>query len=106
MQILAEIQKMLTEMQCEPEQFLGRIILMTMYNDIIWREKRKQRIMYCEFQNRSRKCKKICARTLVFSWALIRKEMVRNSHVQAEWRMTVKADTLYSVCPVLWNEEI
>ena len=26
LQILAEIQKMMAELQCEPEQFLGRII--------------------------------------------------------------------------------
>ena len=34
LQILAEIQKMMTEIQCEHEQILGRIILMSMYNDI------------------------------------------------------------------------
>ena len=32
--ILAEIQKMiLAELRCEPEQFQGRIIFMTMHND-------------------------------------------------------------------------
>ena len=46
--------------------------------------KRKQRIVYCEFQNRSRICKKIRARTLVVSWAWIGIEMVRNSYLQAE----------------------
>ena len=35
----------------------------------------------------SRICEKIRARTLVVSWAWIRKEMVRNSHVQTEWKM-------------------
>ena len=49
--------------------------------------KRKQRIMYCEFQNRRRICKKIRARTLVVSRTWIRKETVRNKHVQTEWRM-------------------
>ena len=43
--------------------------------------KRKRRIVYCEFQNRGRK---IRTRTLVVSRTWIRKEMVRNSHVQAE----------------------
>ena len=28
----------MTELQCEPEQFPGRIIFMSMYNDIVWRE--------------------------------------------------------------------
>ena len=36
LQILAEIQKMMNEMQCEPEQFTGRIIFTLMYNDILW----------------------------------------------------------------------
>ena len=35
LQILAEIQKMMTEIQCELEQFTGRIF-MSVYNDIVW----------------------------------------------------------------------
>ena len=39
-QILAEIQRMMTEIKCEPEQFQGRIIFMSMYYDIVvWEEK-------------------------------------------------------------------
>ena len=38
-QILAEIQNMMTEIKCEPEQFQGRIVFMSMYNDTVWREK-------------------------------------------------------------------
>ena len=34
--ILGEIQKMMTESKCEPEQFKGRIIFMSMYDDIDW----------------------------------------------------------------------
>ena len=34
--ILTEIQKMMTESHCEPEQLTGRIIFMSMYNDIDW----------------------------------------------------------------------
>ena len=37
--ILSEIQKMMTEIKCEPEQFQGRIIFMSMYSDIVWGEK-------------------------------------------------------------------
>ena len=37
--ILGEIQKYMTELQCEPEQFKGRIIFMSMYNDIVWGER-------------------------------------------------------------------
>ena len=30
------IHNMMTEMQCEPEQFPGRIIFMSMLNDVVW----------------------------------------------------------------------
>ena len=40
--ILAEIQKMMFDINCEPEQFQGRIIFMSMFYDIEW-EKRGNR---------------------------------------------------------------
>ena len=43
--ILEEIQNFMIELQCEPEQFEGRIIFMSMYNDIIWENGEKQN--YC-----------------------------------------------------------
>ena len=46
--ILEEIQKLITELQCEPEQFKRRIIFMSMYNDILWGGTRKQIKLYCE----------------------------------------------------------
>ena len=49
--------------------------------------KRKRRFMFCEFQTRTRICKKTRARTLVVSRAWIREEVVRNSHVQTEWKI-------------------
>ena len=36
LQILAEIQKMMTGTQCEFEQFQGRMIFISMYNDNVW----------------------------------------------------------------------
>ena len=39
LQILAEIQNMMTEIKCELEQFQGRRICMSMYNDIVCGEK-------------------------------------------------------------------
>ena len=36
--ILEEIQKFMNEFKCEPEQFKGRIIFMSMKNDHVWRE--------------------------------------------------------------------
>ena len=46
--LLGEIQKFMTELQCEPEQLKDRIIFMSMYNDIVWRE-----------QGNTEKCEKI-----------------------------------------------
>ena len=37
--ILEEIQKIMIDWQCEPEQFKGRIIFMSMHNDIAWWER-------------------------------------------------------------------
>ena len=35
LQILAQIQNMMTEVKCEPEQFKARIIFVSMFNDIV-----------------------------------------------------------------------
>ena len=40
--ILSEIQKMMAELECEPEQFQRRIIFMSMFNDITWRTPRNE----------------------------------------------------------------
>ena len=45
LQILDEIQKMMTESKCEPEQLKGRIIFMSMYNDIDWRKRETKKIV-------------------------------------------------------------
>ena len=34
-----KIQSLMRDLQCEPEQFKDRIIFMSMYNDIVWRER-------------------------------------------------------------------
>ena len=34
--LLEKIQNLMTDLQCEPEHFKGRIIFMSMYNDIEW----------------------------------------------------------------------
>ena len=44
LQILAEIQNTMTETQCELEQCQGRIIFMSMYNDIVWRQEGNDKI--------------------------------------------------------------
>ena len=74
--ILEEIQKSMTESQCEPEQFKGRIIFMSMYNDIVWGERTQK--MYYEFCYSCELCSQILARTLVIFGTWVREEMVRN----------------------------
>ena len=49
--ILEEIHKFMKEMQCELEQFNDRIIFMSMYNDIAWRETGNPE--KCEFNSRT-----------------------------------------------------
>ena len=72
--LLAKIQSLMRDLQCEPEHFIGRIIFMSMYNDIAWGEKgNKER---CEI------CSQIPSWSLVFLGAWIRKEMVRKLHWQ------------------------
>ena len=39
MGILNQIQQMMGELQCEPENFTSKIIFMSMFNDILWGEK-------------------------------------------------------------------
>ena len=53
----------------------------------LYGEKRKPRSMCCEFHDCGRICKKVSARSLVVSRAWIRKEVVRNTYVQTEWRV-------------------
>ena len=82
-----EIQKTMTKSKCEPEQFQGRIIFISIYNDIDWGKTRKQRKLYCECSQSYWVCSKIHARTLVISGAWIGEDMVRNPSPQARWRM-------------------
>ena len=37
--LLEKIQSLMRDLQCEPEHFIGRIIFMSMHNDIAWGEK-------------------------------------------------------------------
>ena len=87
LQILTEIQNMVTEIKCEPEHFQGRIIFMSMFHDIVWGEKgNKERSEYTS------QTVVDCARrfprghwSFLGSW--IRIEVVRNSRIQTKWRV-------------------
>ena len=47
--ILDEIQKVMGELQCEPENFTDKIIFMSMFKRLCVGRKRKHREMYSEF---------------------------------------------------------
>ena len=44
--ILEEIQKIMEDVQCEPEQLNDKIIFMSMYNDIVWEKKETQKTVF------------------------------------------------------------
>ena len=54
--ILNEIQNMMAELQCEPEQFQGRIIFMSMFREFVWVNSRKWRQLCGEFHE----CRCMC----------------------------------------------
>ena len=54
--VLVEIQNMMTEIECELEQFQGRNIFMSKYNDIVWREKGNKKLCIANCL----KCTRIC----------------------------------------------
>ena len=74
---------MMTEINCGLEQFPGRIIFMSMYDDIVCGEKGNKELCVL----RIGLCKKIRAQTLVVSWAWTKEEMVQNSYVQTDLKM-------------------
>ena len=46
LELVREVQKFMSKMG-EPEQFQGRIIFMSMFNDIIWRYEDNENGLYC-----------------------------------------------------------
>ena len=58
--ILNQVQQMMAELQCEPENFTGRNIFMSMFNDIVWDAKGNYEL--CE--NNSKTIKKYAERFL------------------------------------------
>ena len=80
---------MMTEIQCEPEQSTGRIIFMSMYNDIQWWEKGNEEmcisIRIPELWQIMRKD----SRTVIgrFFGLVQKRSGTEHTHVQTEWSM-------------------
>ena len=85
-EILDEIQKMMTKSKCEPEQFKGRIIFMSMYNDIDW-NKRGNRKTVLRILTDLLSMLEDSRKDIGHFQAWIGEEMVRNSCAQTRWRM-------------------
>ena len=80
---LEKIQKLIADLQCEPEHFKDMIIFMSMYNDIVWHAKGNQE--QCEYNSKTDSCglcSQIPSRSLVFLGSWIRRKVVRNLHLQ------------------------
>ena len=76
--ILEEIQKMMTELQFEPGNFKGRIIFMSMYNDIVWDKQGTKGRCAHNSQAVAQIVLVNFLAVIVLAWAWIRKEVVRN----------------------------
>ena len=50
LQILAEIQNMMSEVKCEPEHLQGLIIFMSMFHDIVWEKKETEKLALLRLQ--------------------------------------------------------
>ena len=85
--ILAEIQKMMAELRCEPEQFQGRIIVMPLYNDIVLGERGNgENCIANSSFNVAAYAKKVPARMVGHFWTWLREEVVRNPCQQTRRR--------------------
>ena len=65
--ILKEIQNKMGELWCEPENFTGRIIFMSMFNDIVWDAKGHDEL--CE--NKAKTIKQYAGRFPRVHWSFL-----------------------------------
>ena len=77
----------MVEMKCEPDLFASRIIFMSMYNDMEWGNVNNNIECIFKLQNCGRVCKEILERRFVIPRTRLRNKVVRNAHVQTEWKM-------------------
>ena len=76
LQLSHKVQELLLRLSVTPEKFTGRIIFMSMFNDISWGSKRQQERMRVKCSTRFSLCKEIRSRTMVIPWAWIREKVV------------------------------
>ena len=88
LQLVQEVQEFLSRIIEKPEEFTGRIIFMSMFNDITWRYKDYETECIANSTLVSLFAKKISSRMLGISRTWIRKEVVfhlKKERPQGEW---------------------
>ena len=76
LQLCYKVQELLSKMSVQPEDFTGRIIFMSMLNDITWRSEENKQECNSSAQHVSIHATKIFTRKMVIPRTWIRKEMV------------------------------
>ena len=106
-QILTEIQNMMTETQCEPEQCTGIIIVVSMYNDIVWRERGDEEMCIANFKIVANYAKRFAHGHWSYLGPGSEKEWLRTSRTEngitslrTWWSTSLKVDIQHSVDPV------
>ena len=114
--ILGEVQKMMTKSKCEPELSKGRIIFMSMYNDIDWTRRGNKDNCIANALRVTEYARRFTQGHLVVSGSWIREEMVREPMatnwmengtelLKALCSTLPKADILCFVPAASWKEE-
>ena len=76
LQLSPEVQELLLTLNETPENFTGRIIFVSMFNDISWGSLRQQDRMRVKCKSRFSSCEKIRSRAMVISRSWIREKVV------------------------------
>ena len=86
LQLVREVQEFLSNLNVQPEDSTGRIIFMSMFNDISWRS--KDNVKECELSAQLVSfLSKMFTKKMVIPRTWIRKEMVFYSRIQTTRRM-------------------
>ena len=115
--ILNEILKMMGGLQCDPADFKGRIIFMSMFNDIVWDAKGKGKL--CESNSKKKELKDTLQdffAVVGLSWDLAQKRSgtprTRANQTDAgigllrkSCKISKDLVTQFSVVPVPWRED-
>ena len=85
LQLCYKVQEFMSKMSVQPEDFTGRIIFMSMFNDIFWKSKENKQECESRAQLNSIFSKRIFTRKMVIPRTWIRKEVIFYS-----WKQTTK----------------